>query len=379
MWTKVRFDGKVVEETAQSEFTTGKAPDFIPENNIAFSYPAPDQLNFYPEEYSHGYIQLVDGQPYLFNPGAEWLQKVRLMEASSGSSVDVDVAYEQSSRRITFTMPTSLRNGQRYKFQIVNIPKSVMRVDDNVVRVDREMGNSESAGSLILATQSLEGSRNQLEEKSILTYSFRTSLYKTFVEKMRSIRLSPVIRLTTGINIFQLSSFLQGDEAFDLAETGLPGAPAAVQLQAILDQNRWYENYAHPLVYEGYPLLGWMRVRRPEAEKPGIPPVRAIHFDNVITRNTAGDEARPFTTERLVYDLGPFVAADFYDMQRHAVNYAADHPSELTPRLRSLVMDPLPYIRYGRYRIRFSYHLPGINRTTSSYDMEIFNRIPDND
>jgi hypothetical protein len=66
-------------------------------------------------------------------------------------------------------------------------------------------------------------------------------------------------------------------------------------------------------------------------------------------------------------------------MQRHAVNYVADHPNLITPRLEALVIKPMPHIRYGSYGIRLNYIIPGINKVSSSYEVKIFNRIPDND
>jgi hypothetical protein len=66
-------------------------------------------------------------------------------------------------------------------------------------------------------------------------------------------------------------------------------------------------------------------------------------------------------------------------MQRHAVNYLADYPSRVSPRLEALVLQPMPHLRRGTYRVKVNYLIPGVNKVTSSYELELVNRIPDND
>jgi hypothetical protein len=127
-----------------------------------------------------------------------------------------------------------------------------------------------------------------------------------------------------------------------------------------------------------------MKVNRPNPEKLGIPPVRDVYFDNIrsgspLLNNVDAPSPLPFTDEYLVYNFGQSVASDFRDLQRHAVNYAADHPSEIPPRVAALVIQPLPHIRYGPYRIKLHYVIPGTNTISSSHEVEIFNSIPDND
>ena len=87
----------------------------------------------------------------------------------------------------------------------------------------------------------------------------------------------------------------------------------------------------------------------------------------------------PFTGERLVYNVGETIASDFLDLQRQAVNYIADDPTRITPRLASLALQPMPSLRYGTYRVRLNYVIPGLNKISSSSELELFNVIPDND
>lgn len=378
-WTKVKFGGKVVTETVETIFETGKAPDYIPESNVAYSYPLPNQNNFLPEESDHGFIQLIEGQPYLFAPDKDWTQWVRMTDASNGSFLETELTYNTRTRQVTFALPAGFRNATVYHFQIVNVPKQQQQLDENVQSIERDLQIDESAGTATLTTQSAQADLNRFETKALYQSQFRTSKYDTFTEKMRTIAFTPVIRLSPEINIFQLTSYLKGDEFFEEAElSGTTASPPLIQVEAILEGNRWYTDDVYPLVYEGYPLLGWMKVTRPNPDILGIPPVRDVYFENVNAGPSGLKSSSPFSNEFLVYNLGQSVASDFRDMQRHAVNYLVDHPSAITPRLQSLVLEPQPAIRYGSYRLKLSYVIPGINQVTSSFETEFFNRIPDN-
>jgi hypothetical protein len=81
----------------------------------------------------------------------------------------------------------------------------------------------------------------------------------------------------------------------------------------------------------------------------------------------------------VAYNVGESSAYDFYDMRRHAVNYVVDNPSQNSARLEKLILQPLPRIRYGSYRFKVNYTIPGVDQVNSSYEWEMFNRIPDND
>ncbi len=41
-------------------------------------------------------------------------------------------------------------------------------------------------------------------------------------------------------------------------------------------------------------------------------------------------------------------------------------------------MQLFPWIEYGPYRFSLKYKIPGINLTTSTYELELFNTVHDN-
>lgn len=384
-WSKVRFDGRIVAEIAETDFETGVAPDHIPGENILISYPMVGQVNFHPDEYPRGFVQLKDGQPYLFKDDPEWAQRIRFSDASSGEYSETNFIYKPGERRIDFSLPPDLETSTIYTLSIVETPKHAVTIDQNVAKIETELNIAGSAGNATLTTQAIRGDLSMLEEKILYSHSFRSSSYRTFIEKMKGLHLADAIRLTLGVNTYQLAAYLQGKERFDRTEiSAFPADNTFIRMEAILENNKWYERFVHPLLYDDYPLLGWMKVGRPDAKILGIPPVHDIFMMNgnhtgLEDEHDGNSFTLPFSNEFIAYNLGESVAGDFRDLRRQAVNFVVDYPSLIDQRLEDLIIKPLPYIRYGKYNIRLSYHIPGIDERTSSYDLEIFNPIRDSD
>jgi hypothetical protein len=75
--------------------------------------------------------------------------------------------------------------------------------------------------------------------------------------------------------------------------------------------------------------------------------------------------------------MGISVFADYRELRLNAVNYIAPDMSRLTPRLNGLITNPVPRIKYGLYKVKFSYIIPGTSRANSTYDLQLFNSITD--
>lgn len=385
-WSKVKFDGKVVEEIVETSFETCKAPDNIPAHNVSVSYPLQGQVNFYPNEYNQGFIQLKDGQAYLFEFGADWIQKIRMTEATGGKYIETDLTYNRSEKKVVFTMPSGFTNSTVYNFEILNIPKQRTVIDANVQKIERELlaGTNGDDAKAVLTTKDIEGDLTRLEVKPIYTSNFRTSKYNTFVEKMRSISLGQTFRHAIDINVFQLIAYLSGDEVWDAAEIGGVNGEKLIEMEAVLSSNAWYNSYVNPLVYDGYPLYGLMTVKRVNPYVLGIPPIRDIFFTSIrpiisLKSDEISVDTTPFNYEGITYNLGESTMSDYRAIQHKAVNFIIDNPTASTPRLESLILKPSPYVRYGAYRFKVNYVIPGIKRVSSSYEWELFNKVTDVD
>lgn len=387
-WTKVRFEGRIVEEVVESKFRTGAAPDVIPPSNVALSYPIQDQAHFLSQEYNKGFIKLKRGQPYLFTPGPEWMQKVRMTSVGSASFIESDLSYDAGQAVVNFNLPSGFENSKIYRFEVLNIPRQNAAIDANVARVEREISTDAAAsGSATLTTKAIEGELSQRDVKSLYSSSFRTSRYNTFQSKMAALRPGTTVRADVDINIFQLGAYVSGEELFDEAEIeGLMGAEKLIQMDAVLNGNLWYENHVYPLVYDGYPLQGWVTLKdRTNPERLGIPPSRDIYFQNPspLMLRIENDELNTLPTtaynqQNIRYNLMVPMVTDFRDMQLQIVNYLSRNPGGVTPRFTAMAMTRFPVIRQGGYRVRLQYVIPGVNRTPSSYEWTMTNTIPDN-
>lgn len=380
IWGLARFDNETVEEAASIIFETDKAPDYIPEHNVSYSYPIKGQLNFYPQEYNKGFIQLRNGQAYLFERNADWIQKVRM--TTDNGFAETDLTYNNQASRIDFNIPSGFDRGKIYKFEILNIPRQNGLLDANVRLINTEL-NNDTGSADTLTTKTLEGEVAQLELKTIFTSHFRTSKYRTFGEKMASISLRPAVRNSITSNVFNLSSYLIGDEAWDAAElNGLNGNAPFIQMEAVVQNNAWYHNIVYPLLYQDYPIASAMQLLR-DTTTLGFPPTRYNYFIHAQALSSLPEGVNSFampsfTTDYVVFGMNAPVHLDFIDLQQKAVNYITDNPSRYTPRLQSIIMGRTPCIRYGPYRLKLKYVIPNINRKTSEYQWEFFNKITDN-
>ncbi|WP_333820349.1 hypothetical protein [Ohtaekwangia sp.] len=381
VWKTVQFEGKDVEENAETTFTTGEAPDYIPASNVSISYPLPGQYNFYPKEYNQGFIQLKKGQPYLFTPGAEWSQKLHFTDVNAQRYAETDIKYNDSDRKVYFTIPDGIQTGKLYHLEILNIPLQKQVLDANVTKVETEVAGSN--GQSTVTTKTLEGDLTLRDAKTIYTLTLRTSQYNTFKEKMAGIQQAQAMRMQLPEpNIFQLISHLSTPEWLDEYEvTGGNGFEKLVQGEAILDDNNWYNKNIYPLVYEGYPLNGNMSITNRDALVLGVPPVRSVYIEQaayypVLTEKATDIPAITITGD-LKYDLMQPMFADYRDIQHQVANYVVDHPERVTPRFSTLLTSGFPVYKYGKYSLRFKYVIPGVNKVSSTYDLEMFNPIPD--
>jgi len=81
----VMVDGKKAIETEERSFTTGGAPDYIPNKNIKYAYPVLDQKNYFVGESNEGFVQLKQGQSYLFED-AHWNTRLFIEPEGGGKT-----------------------------------------------------------------------------------------------------------------------------------------------------------------------------------------------------------------------------------------------------------------------------------------------------
>jgi hypothetical protein len=382
-WIPVKAtNGDIVKEIKEVTFTTGKAPDHIPLSNVAYSYPIVNQFNFYKDESTKGYIKLKKGQPDLFRPGQEWVQKAKFTKRAGGQAL-TNISY--SSTQVNFTVPgSSLAVGSIYSFQIVNMPaQAAAAVDENVQRGVTKKGIAEGEASFEIETKTIEGNLDILQEKEIFGSNFRTSTYPTFLGKFNSMTRVLGWRRPIRTGIHELGSTLIGTELFDKFEVlGDESTAPLMQFEAKLSGNVFYENYIHPLVYKGYPVDGFSITWR-DPNELGVPPVRGIYFrqypsNKVLTEAEISAGQGSYITDMgaIIYNLTHYYAKDYLDLQQQvASKYANGAVSD--SRLQYLLETPFPKIRFGDYKVDVKYVMPGTGKVNSVKNIIIQNPVPD--
>lgn len=383
VWSAVLFNGKKVTEKMESTFTSGTAPDYIPVSNIEFSYPVLNQFNYYRNEYNQGYIKLKKGQPYLFVPPPGFVQKGK-MSSDAGDQLIFNIAY--TSAMVTFSLPQELRNSNIYALDLVNIPAAAAEaIDRNVSTVSSQIEKGFSGeSSAEMQTKKAEGTIETLQEKSMLTYYFRTSKYSTFIEKINSMQISTGWRWPLRTNVHELGVTLTGDEMFDKIEISKSGNLAPIiQFEALFSETAWYNNLINPLIYSGYPLVPDAVISWRDLSVTGLPPTKAVYIrqypnNRMLTELDLSGTSTIGIAESgaFVYDVAHYVDLDFYDIRSKLAIWYANHPT-YNPQISRVLESIFPGIKYGNYPIDVMYVLPGLNKVTSSKRLVINNPVPD--
>lgn len=382
-WKVVMFKGKKVVELKESTFTSGKAPDYIPVSNIEFSYPVINQYNFYKGEYSQGYIKLKKGQPELFTAPDGFIQKGRVI-SSSGNEQLFNISY--NNKMITYTMPTGLSNSTVYAVDLVNLPaESGQSIDRNVSTVSERLdGGQEGEASAELQTQKAEGSIKTLQEKSILTYYFRTSKYNTLNDKLDAVEISAGWLRPIRINVDELGLTLHGDELFDKMETHWTETiTPVVQFEIAFTKTDWYNNIIYPLLYDNYPIISKASIDWRDVSILGVPPVKAVYIrqypnDKMLSEDDISGTGNIGTPDAaaFVYNAAHFIDQDYYNIQTKLAAYYAQKPVE-NEQAKQILSGMFPGLKSGNYPIDIKYVLPGINKVTSTKRIVFNNPVSD--
>jgi len=355
-----RLDGQTQE--MKGYFTTGEAPDHIPQKNVAYSYPMPNQFNFFRKEYPKGYIKLIKGQPYLFAPDKKWDRKLRIT-CKDGKVILGDISY--SDYTVHYDIPQELREDAIYKIEIVNIPKFKGKaIDSNITT--QEVGKENAK---INNRKAKEGTNITLvEEKILYDNYFRTSKYRKFKEKFRRIQFQNSWEwpISTGIYTAYkkfLCPEIFGHHDMHASKYNKP----LIQFEAE-QNNYWIKKELKPLMYTEYPLKGKYKLNWRNVKTLGIVPVHAIDIEQEDKNPTITVEhfleSNPVSQGQnfnIAYNLAQVSYEDFKEYRN---KIAKDALRTTLPQLRKLMDHHYPFQPKDKYRVVVRYILPGINKVT---------------
>ena len=284
-------DGGGYQESREFAFMTGDGPDSIPWSNVRFCYPVRNQQYFLPREYNRGFVYLERGMAGLLTD-ADY--KKRVFIVSGTDTLDVAFTYNQADRRLLWTIPQGMQPETDYMlFFVLQHKGEAAYVSGQGEDPSSQMTSGSAVlyesedGSLNQETVQLSGSLLKSDkDKVILQYSFRTSRYANFGEKMARLSITktyrtPVMNMdeygnpyVTEPDVHYLQAKMKAGEGFDKMEREgslyTEGKPL-VRVKADLGTEPYFQEDVYPLVYKEYPYDGFVSFDRTAAHSDAIP------------------------------------------------------------------------------------------------------------
>jgi hypothetical protein len=371
MWEAVHDnDNVVIYETKEAHFTTGAAPNFIPEENVAYSYPIKYQHNLYMNESGSGYVKLNYGQEYLFKASdstTTWNYIARFKD-NKGKVSEVPLSYSVSEAKASFNFP-ALEKQYIYTMTFIKRPQSGGAIDKNVQRaevtVDAGEGNEMTTNS-----NTLEGTVTQNVEKEIYASVFRASQFATFSEKWASLGNGQDAFDVAKGNVAVIGKRMNIIESFDEYEVmGKEGMAPLVQVTAS-SENAWFKNIISPLLYDLYPYDNDITIEWRKPDVLGVKPLKGVKLTNSIdnfkltdANVTAGKASATNGSVLIGYYLSYYTYWDYNELLNKASAKYLNNWGSRPAGVKRLMADTgYTDLLEGNYPVDIKYTLPGADK-----------------
>lgn len=359
-WQAVYVDGKKSTEEREVTFTTGTAPANIPLHNIAYAYPVVEQKNLYRNEHPNGYVKLKRGQAYLFEGGRE----LELQVLQNGQPVAQQrFSYDKHQNQLNYSLPI-LSATAGYSFDWVAMAPATASAagQENYRQVLSEGENTVSVRENKAAEAVREGGAH-----SLLTYTFHTSSYNTFADKVTAVsKGSRTIWGRIASDVIKMELEIKPSEPFDLTElTGMATSDFKPLVQPVATLDDAYFTYdIYPNLYKNYPLAEGLHLTHRDTAAYGLKPARALPVLHSYLMDAEAGATRLQTRLPYVYNLPHVYKLDYLDLQNQIVNKFLGLPG--LSQYSYFITGRYEFIRYGTYRVRYQYVLPGGQKGSSA-------------
>jgi hypothetical protein len=378
--TMKKQNGEVIYEVKETTFTTGIAPAFIPEENVAYSYPTKNQYNFYTNETGTGYVKLKMGQSYLFEQatgGTQWMFVARFQNVQ-GQQTDVPLTYNTGETLASFQIPSELSKQAIYKLTFVKRPASSGAIDQNVQR-SQVTTNEGQDNEMTIASNTLQGTITQGIEKDLYASAFRTSQFGKFEEKIATLSNSRDLWDVAVGNIAVIGKRAELTETFDAIELkGKEGQTKSLVQVTASPENTWLKSYISPTLYDQYPSDKDVTITWREPETLGIKPLRGVSFTNdqgdyglTDTNVTTGTAPVKSGSVLIGYYLSFYSFKDYHDLRNKAAAKFLKDMSGAPAGIKTLLTSSFVDLIEGSYPVQIAYVLPGTNQVTYSKELTI--------
>ena len=354
----VMVDGKKAIETEERSFTTGGAPDYIPNKNIKYAYPVLDQKNYFIGESNEGFVQLKQGQSYLFED-AHWNTRLFIEPEGGGKGQELTPTYLKAENRITFTIP-KLSKATKYGLSVVSYSKEGTKVNttdktqqkkNNVKASEGNFDKGEDETSYTFENKKAQANadRGGFER---LSYQFATSKYERLSDKMKKFDTRHLwIKYNSAVVLLQ--NDMNTDEPFE--EIELIGSTYSeiplIKAEAVLDDK--FDALFTKYLYSNSQGQTWFSR---DTNTVGYPPKEAVtvfpFYPEELKWNSY-DTKRVFPYR---YDVLMYYQKDWNAQQY----YLANHWDELkkNPLYKEFMELYFPVLPTKNYKAVLKYRLP---------------------
>lgn len=351
----VMVDGLPAEETEERWFTTGSAPAYIPLNNIVYSYPLVDQEYFYPKEHPTGYIQLKQGQDYLFDD-AQWKSEIEIISDNEEAS-KANFTYSNVSNRLRYTLP-KIDNENGYELVITSHPKNAgTSTLAEIIQTKTDLGSDNS----LTLSERKAGQVSKDGRIERIRYKFRTSEYSTFAKKVNRIKVTDYGWGKVTSDVIYLFNGIQKHEPFATSE--LVGNDYTNNRPMIFAESdlgdAYFQKDINPILYQKY-SAGKYQISR-AAIPYGLPPKKAMPLYTNYLTNIAHGVNKNWTATHFPfrYNLPELYKVDYKDIKTRVLNDYVDNKLPGTSPHISILDTRYQFMRKDSYTIDLQYVLPG--------------------
>jgi len=367
----IKVDGKKATEVEVKTFVTGEAPNHIPLHNIQYCYPVVEQQFLLPKEHSDGYIHLKRGQDYLFD-SVNWKSSM-LFENDFEEKELVSMGYDQVENEVQFTLP-SLSNKMSYRLLIKSYPKNYK--SENTTKERFKSKNAYDEGNEIIMSSKVAENVSKEGVIERLDYSFGTSQYNDFPEKIRKLNIRKNLWGRVSSRAIRLVSKLDTYEGFDLVDivgTEYTNNQPLIRVEANLSDN-YFKKSIDPLIYNDFDPNKGLTVSR-DINNLGFRPKKSVLVSATYLTGLEYETEESYRTNYFpyYYNLVDTYELDYLDLYNKVSNAFADGVHVSQEQLK-LLGKTFPFMRHGAYQIQTEYVLPG-NKKKENKIYEFFNEI----
>jgi hypothetical protein len=375
-WEALKKGNQVNYETKEATFNTGEAPNYIPEENVAYSHPTKNQYHFHKDETPTGYVKLAMGQEYLFKQGegAQWVYLARFQ--GPNSTIEVPLAYNAAESKATFAIPQNLSLRTVYKFSFIKKPQAGA-IDQNVQRaeVKKDVGKNSEVN---VASNSLQGTITQSVEKDIYTSAFRTSQFGRFEEKINSLsNANDQFDVAIG-NVAVIGQRGTMPEVFDELELKGRDIESQPLVQVIASPNNsWLKDKISPWLYDPYASFGnGVEIKWRKPEELGVKPLKGVSLTNDMGNFKLQDAnvtslTAPVRSGTILigYYLSYYSYWDFCELSNEAARLSISNKS--SGPIKTLLANNYIDLLRGSYPVDIRYFLPGAKEPSYTKTIQI--------